>query len=652
MKIKKLFCNTLLIIIYATLLISCGKSSKKTKSLNTNPVSIKQFDTPPGADPSVNAEMGGKGFTGEGWQTSVNYNLSGDPKAVKGGNLVMSTNNFPATLRIIGKDANTTLNFMIENMVYERLLNLDPVTQDYIPGLATHWKISDDKMKFTFRINPEARWADGKPVTSEDIIATWKLFIDPGILEAYNNILYQSYEMPVAESKYIVSVKSKEMNWRQFLYFASSMTIFPAHFIGSIDGKTYLEKFQFEIIPGSGPYLVDKNDIKKGQSIALRRRSDYWAEKEKFNMGLNNFDLVRFDIVEDQSLEFEKFKKGEIDVILISRAQWWAERFDFDEFNRGVILKRKVFNENPNGTQGITFNMRKPPFDDIKIRLAFSYLFDREKYNEKLFYSSYIPIDSYFPGSVNENPNNPKIRFNLDKAQQLLSEAGWTQKNSDGYLVKDGKVFELELPFGDAGQEKYLTVYQEDLKKVGVKINLKQIDRTTSFKMGNERSFNLLTFAWTGLRVPNPESSMKSNTADEPNTTNWSGIKDKRIDELCEKYNVTFDKNERIKIIREIDNIAMNLQPNALGWYLPAQRIAFQNKFGFPEWILPRVNNYLTIPTLWYTDQEKLAAYEEAKTDKSKTLPQGVIDQKFWLDVKGKEELGETVSITETNYDK
>lgn len=643
MKLKYL--TFLIIALFAVTLFldSCGKSKRKVE-FNTKPVSIKKYNTPPGADPSVSAEMGGAGFTGKGWQTKEDYNILGDKHAVKGGSLVMTIPDFPATLRTIGKDANSYFNFMAETMIYEPLLQLDPVTEEYIPCLATHWKISDDKMTFTFRINPDARWADGKPVTSEDVIATWKLRVDPGILQAYSNILYGTFEKPVALSKYIVQVKSKQLNWRQFLYF-SNMSILPAHYIGNMTGEQYMQKYQFEFVPGTGPYLIDLKDINKGQSIMIRRRSDYWGEKERFNIGLNNFDLVRFEVIQDPSLAFEKFKKGDLDIIGVNRAQWWEERFNFDDYNRGIVLKRRIFNEDPNGVSGICFNMRKPPFNDIRIRHAFACLYDREKYNEKLFYNSYYPIYSFFPGSIYENPNDPKVKFDIDKAQQLLAEAGWKNRNSDGWLVKNGKIFEVELPFYGVGTDRYLTIYQEDLKKVGIKLNLRQIDGTTNFRLGNERNFSIITINWTGLRIPNPESSMGPGTADEPNTTNWPGIKDPRIDSLCGLYNKSFDKSERVKIIREIDLIATSMYPYAFGWYAPYQRIAFQNKFGYPKWMLARTRDYFVIPSMWYNDPEKAAEYEDAKNNSSMQLEKGEVDNKFWINVKEREEKGEKVTL-------
>lgn len=444
MNLSKSFYFPLLVIIISSIVFSCGDNRKEKRNLNTQPVSIKKFDTPPGADPSVSAEDGGEGFTGEGWETNTDYNTIGNPEAIKGGEIILSIPDFPATLRTVGKESNSYFNSAAASMMYESLLSLDPITEDFMPLLATHWKISEDKKEFTFRINPNARWADGKPVTSEDVIATWKLLVDPGILEAYTNILYQTYEEPVALSKYIVSVKTKHLNWRQFLYFAASMQILPAHYISGLKGGEYIEKYQFEFIPGSGPYLIQKEDIQKGQHIIIRRRSDYWAANERWNTGLNNFDLVRFEIVKDPNLEFEKFKKGDIDVVDLSgitRVKYWKELADNDLVKRGLIQRKMIFNEQPAGTRGLCFNMRRPPFDDIRIRKAFAYLFDREKFKERLYDNMIGLLDSYYENSPYQNPDNIKIRYNYDEAVKLLSEAGWTQKNSDGYLVKDGKNF-------------------------------------------------------------------------------------------------------------------------------------------------------------------------------------------------------------------
>ncbi|MEO8209210.1 MAG: extracellular solute-binding protein [bacterium] len=650
----KTFLFPVIAVFISTLIISCGsKDSKtsKTTKFNTQPISIKQFDTPPGADPSVSSEQGGNGFTGEGWLTNTSYNVLGDPKAIKGGQIIWSIPDFPSTIRIYGKDANSYYNRVAQEMIYENLLKKDPVNEEFIPRLATHWQISPDKMTFRFRINPNARWADGKPVIADDYIATFKLLSDPGLLTGTDEVLKDNLETPVAESKYIVSIKAKKEGWYPFET-AATFFILPSHIIGNLSGKDYIEKYNFDVIPGSGPYYINKEDIDKQKSITMRRRNDYWGENERFSKGMYNFDIFRTDIVQDETLEFEKFKKGEIDIYAMGRAQWWAEKTDFDDVKRGLVQKRRIFNQNPGGLPGIALNMRKPPFDDIRIRKAFAMLFDRKKFNEKLFFNAYTPVKSYFAGTVYENPNNSLVNFNLDSAISLLEEAGWKEKNSEGYRMKNGKIFELELPFTVAGQERYLTIFQEDLKKAGIKLNLKQIDGTTSFKIGNERNFTAIIIPWSGQNPPDPEQSVLSRTADDPNSTNWPGVKNPRVDELVGLYSKTLDKKERIKQLREMDSILVAQQSYAFMWNAGYFRLLWHNKFGYPKWYTSRFDQWYGsadwgggVFTMWWVDPERLAAYDEAVKDKAKQLPTVEVDEKFWLDVANRENKGETMTL-------
>ncbi len=624
------------LIVFPIILFSFSCSGKKSVNImDTKPVSVRTFDTPPGADPSVPAELGGKGFSGEGWKTNSDYNFIGSKDAVKGGRFIISMNDYPTTLRLIGKESNTEYFVFVTDLLCETLLNLDPVTADYIPRLATHWYISPDNMTFKFRINPDARWADGKPVISDDVVASWNLIVDPGILAPYDNELFGTFEKPVAESKYIVSVKSKKLNWRQFLYFSSELKIFPSHIIGNLTGREFLDKYQFSSAPASGPYILLDNDIKKGQEVTLRRRNDYWAENERFSIGKNNFDEIKIVFVRDESLEFEKFKKGEIDFIGVNKAQWWEEKYNFDEVKRGLIRKLKIYNQSPKAISGIVLNMRKPPFDDINIRKAFSYLYDRKKFNEKLFYSSYFPVTSFFQGLEFANPDNPVTGFNIDSAVALLAKSGWCEKNSEGYLVKNGKVFEVNLPFQKPA-DRYFTVYQEDLKKAGIKLNLKETDNAAIFKLGNERNFEMLPITWSGIEIPNPESMLTSSTADSLNTINFAGLKDPRIDELCARYNNSFDLNERKMLLREIDKIAVSYYSYVFGWYAPMLRIAFHNKFGFPECVITRTGRTSGVLSLWYIDPVKYSEYINAVNDASKTLKTGETESRYWLEYKNK----------------
>src|SRR5262245_24826973 len=246
--------NFLLVLTLVLVInVGCG-GSRGTESASADaptgsrgPVSMDKNDYPvfpdvdAGADPAVPAEAGGKGFTGEGWETNTSFDLIGDPRAVKGGSVREYALGFPATLRVIGPESNTTTNETIGELVYETLLKLHPTTLDYIPVLATHWQIAPDKMTFRFRLNPNARFSDGTAVTAEDVVASWKLHADKTLNEPARYLDFNKLEQPVAESKYIVRIKAKEPLWQNFFNVATVLRIFPAHILKNLNGKSYTE---------------------------------------------------------------------------------------------------------------------------------------------------------------------------------------------------------------------------------------------------------------------------------------------------------------------------------------------------------------------------------------------------------------------------
>ncbi|MEE2822251.1 MAG: extracellular solute-binding protein [Acidobacteriota bacterium] len=601
------------------------------------PVSLNKNDYPvfpdkdAGSDLAISAEKGGSGFTGEDWTTNVNFDFIGDPRAVKGGTYREGIPNFPGTLRFVGPEANTSLNFMIAAMTYESLLNQHPITLEYIPALATHWQIYPDKMTYRFRINPNARWVDGQPVTADDVVATWDFYMDEGLQAPFYRLTWGKFERPVAESKYIVQVKSLKVNWRNFLYF-SSMHILPAHILKNVDGATYLEEYNFKMLPGTGPYHVLEENIDKGNSITITKRKDYWAADQRRTVGLNNFDQIREIVVRDENLKFEMLKSGDLDNFHLLKAQRWVEELDFAHIQRGLIQKRKVFNHSPNGIQGLAFNTRRSPFDDVRVRKALFHLFNRKQMVEKLMYSEYELMHSYFHASIYENPNNPKVMYDPELAVNLLEEAGWKERNSRGRLVKNNQPFEMEILYQQQSFERYFTIYQEDLRKVGITVNLRLVTPETQFMLMMERQFDLVMSGWGGLLYPNPENTYHSSLADPINTNNITGIKNARIDEICDAYDRMFELEERIVAIKEIDGILANEFHYILQWAGPFHRFVYWNKFGMPKGHITRVGDYADPPSLWWFDPTKLQKLHEAQQDPTMQLEVGPSEDRYWLE--------------------
>lgn len=565
------------------------------------------------------------------WETNTEYQGMGSKEAKKGGTLKYVESSFPPTLRTCGKNANSAFMSMLIGLSYEGMLDLDPITLRYAPNLAKRWAVADDKVSFFFELDERAKWSDGKPVVANDVVATWKLYTDPGIEDPFSNDYYSKYEQPVAVSERIVMIKSKLKNWRAFMS-AGFMTILPGHIISKIDGKKYLEEYQFKMMPGSGPYTYESSKV--NEEIILSRRNDWWQDKLPRAQGYYNFDKLQFIFIQDENLIKEKFKKGELDWVYVNVAREWHQEFTpamLPQIAKGWIQKRKVFTHRAIGVSGMAFNMRKPPFDDIRVRKAIAHLYNREKMMDKLFFNEYEYLDSFYPNSPYANPANPKIRFDPDEAVRLLEEAGWLQKSrdSDGWLNKNGKRFELSLNYVQKSSERIYTIFQEDLKDVGIKLNLKQVTWATDIKEVGERNFEMSSRAYTGILFPNPESSFHSKFADLPNNNNIWGLKNKRLDEICDAYPLMFDADERIKAVREIDGIVCSMHLYALGWFAAHSRLLFWNKFGMPDYILAKTSDQRSLVSIWWFDAEKAKKLDEARA-KNESLPVGEEIVKWW----------------------
>ena len=362
------------------------------------------------------------------------------------------------------------------------------------------------------------------------------------------------------------------------------------------------------------------------------------------NVGLYNFDELRFIVVRDEKLTFEMFKKGDLDYYVVGRAQEWVQETDFDTVQRGLVQKRKIFNSEPWGFSGFAFNTRRAPLDDLRVRKALTLLVNRPLMIEKLAFNEYIPNGSYFPASIYENPDNPKNPYDPQMAVKLLEEAGWKDRDSQGRRVKNGQPLTVEMMYPTKTFEKYLTLYQEDLRNVGITLNLRFVTPETAFKLQNgDRQFQMAYTAWGGLLFPNPETSFSAMLADQRNNNNITGFKSARVDELSKRYDLSFDTQERIQIIREIDGLVANDYQYALLWTGPFTRVLYWNKFGAPKGYWSRTGDYFGssggpgLLQTWWADAGKAAELDTARRDPAKKMDAGAVEDRYWLEFDAKQ---------------
>ena len=322
-------------ILVSSAMIGCGGGDSPDNADNTTngtsgeSMATEMPKTYTGAqvDSSVTPEMGGIGFEevaeGEGWQTNTideeqYYKYYASKDAKKGGELIFPQQDYPAVIRPYGKDANTVTISLIESLVYEPMTGIDPITLELLPILATHWKVGEDGQTYFFRINPHARFSDGYPVTSDDVLATHKLVTDKTIIDPYYNFQFgEQFDPPQKISPYIFSVKSKEKNWKNMRIFGG-LSILPAHVIGDMPGSEFLEKFKYNLPPGSGPYTVLEKDINPQTTLTLTRLTDWWQKDDPLSQGQYNFDKITFKTINLIRLHrLQSFLLETLDVYLV-----------------------------------------------------------------------------------------------------------------------------------------------------------------------------------------------------------------------------------------------------------------------------------------------------------------------------------------------
>jgi len=446
-------------------------------------------------------------------------------------------------------------------------------------------EIAPDKLSVLYTMRKEARFHDGSPMTPEDLVWTFETLRQKG------HPMYRSYYGDVTkveqEGDRGVRFHFKDANNRELPQILGQMPVLSKAYWSNRDfAKTTLEPPL-----GSGAYKVDALDA--GRSITYKRVPDYWAANLPVNKGRSNVDVIRYDYYRDGTIALEAFKAGQYDVRRENSSKSWATGYDSPAMREGLIKKEQIKNELPSGMQGFGYNLRRPLFQDPKVRQALGYGFDFEWSNKNLFYGLYARTRSYFDNSelaatgapkgeelkilepfrgkipdevFTKEYNPPKydgsgnIRDGLREALKLLKEAGWSFKNEKLVNDKTGQPFDFDIIIGVWGE---------------------------SLSPGNEqREF------WG------------SQAADAPGSRNLIGIKNPAIDALIEKVIFAKDRETLVATTRALDRVLL------WNFYVVPQftygfaRYARWDRFSHAE--LPKYARS-GLPSLWWYDAEKAA---------------------------------------------
>ncbi|MBF0432968.1 MAG: ABC transporter substrate-binding protein [Fibrobacteria bacterium] len=592
---RKIFITTYTLLFTLVLLFSCDKQqakkktienvgSKKTLSSKKNPSESMQGESDPIAN--IKALPGGKLATwGSSYPKALNYFLD-----------------------------NNSLSAEITGLLFEPLVGMHSTKNKPVGILAASWEVSDDQKTFRFKIHPAAKWSDGKNITAMDVQYYYDVIMNPKNLTSLFRVGLKRFSRPKIIDEKTIEITSEEAHWKNF-YEAGGMYAFPKHIW---EGKDFnKQKFSFPVV--SGPYQI--KEVRKDRFVSLSRRSDWWGRIKKYNQHKYNFNEIKYKFTVDRNKALEAFKKGDYDVYAIYTSSIWMKKTDFDQINKGWVVKQKIINQEPKGFQGMAINLRSEKFKNKRVREALCHLLNRELMNEKLMYNQYFLLNSFYPDLYpgNQNPDIPLLKYDPEKARELLKNAGW-KVDGKGQLIKAGVVF--EITFVTASQDlRHLNIYVEDLKSVGIQASIQKLSWSSIRKKLDAHEFDMYWIAWGASRLRDPEAVWHSSTADQEASNNITGVKDPFIDSLIEIQKLESDMDKRNDILRLIDKRLNEIIPYVLLWQSDHNRLLYWNKFGTPEYVYDKYNREDAIITYWWLDKEKEARLKKAQEDDT-ILPQ------------------------------
>jgi len=521
----------------------------------------------------------------------------------KGDTLVTAISGMPNSLNFL-IDYNST-SIAIGSLLYETLLTRDLETLELKPLLAKSWEISTDRMTYTFVLDENAKWDNGEPVTSEDVIFTYNTIMNPNNL---TGLFRTGYEDEFAEVKALdkrtVVFKAKLKRWSVF-HSAYSFVVLPKY---QFEGRDFNKDFNLFLPAGSGPYRI--KEVVPDRLIVLEKRKDYWGYSLPYTKNYYKFEQIKYKVIGDDEIMFEALKKGDIDLMGGGSAAQWHRRTvseRSEHIEKNWILAKRIWNYNPIGFQAFYMNLRRDKFKDKRVRIALAKLLNFKLLNEKIMYNQYEKLYSQFPSYFNKDPDLPRIEYDPDGARELLKEAGWTKVDSQGILMNDKQErFEITFTYTDQSLEKHLTIYKNDCQNVGVKINLELISHS-SFrkKVFVDFDYDMVWVAWGTSLFPNIEDVWRGKFANVKNTNNIGGYSNPEVDKLLDQYLEEFDETKRKAIMKKIDIEIANDVPVILLWTAPYSRILYWNKFSTPEKLFRKYADSDDINLLWGIDINK-----------------------------------------------
>lgn len=520
------------------------------------------------------------------WINAKEVPSIGDPRAQKGGTLrVVFDGTFPLTLRTVGPDSNTV---MYSNLLANKwsLVDFHPNTREPIGLLATSWAFSKDGKTVYYKLDPKAKWSDGKPVVADDYVFVLEFYRSKNINAPwYNNYYTEQIESIRKIDDHTIAVTLPAP--KPDMLYNTSVSPVPKHYYKGKVPKDFVMRYNWKFEPNTGPYYIDEDDIKKGRQITMRRKKDWWAEGHPYMKHRFNVEKIIFKVVREQAVQWEYFKKGDLDYFNLDDPIYWHERSKIEDFQKGYLAKMMFYNESPRSCFGIWLNTKDSFFQNLEVRKAIAHASDFDKVIKTILRGENERLDQCFQGYGEYTDPTIKARpFDLKIATSLLEKAGYTKVGSDGIReTKDGKKAEFKLLFAFDGHKDKLVVLAQEMKKAGVNMVLDYKDWSALLQQKNANRHQA-TYSGFGARafgVPTFWGLFHGENASQQNTNNVANIDDPKLNKLIDQYREATDKAKRIALSKEIQNIIHDEAILIPGFMRPWTRIGYWRYWQFPK---------------------------------------------------------------------
>lgn len=526
-------------------------------------------------------------------------------------------------------------------LVYETLMTASADETSVSYGLlAEALRYPDDFSSVTFRMNPDARWQDGEPVTAEDVL--WSFEKVTEISPIYSEY-YAAVEDAEVTGEGEITFYFSETGNRELPYIMGQLIVLPQHWWEgtNADGEPRdIGASTLEPPMGSGPYVLAS--FEPGRTVTFERDPDYWGADEPVNVGTANFDEYRIEYFRDLTVAFEAFKADQFDWWTENMARRWATAYTFPAVEDGRVILEEF--ENPYRSRGVmvgyVMNLRDEKFQDPLVREAINYAFDFEELNRTMFYGQYERVDSFFygtelaaddgppqgleleileevrdlvPASVfEERYTNPvggteeASRENLREALRLFNEAGYTL---DGTRLVDanGEQFGFEIMINGPTNEPIALHLAQNLNTIGANVTVRSVDSVQFVNRMRSFDYEVVYQSWSQSLSPGNEQRYfwGSTSAAEAGSENYAGIADPGIDALIEKIVTAPDREYLVAATKALDRVLLAHHFVVPTYVITYARTARWNRFSHPE-TLPEFS--IGFPDIWWWDEEKAAA--------------------------------------------